>query len=122
MIQHMSKLTVADNTGAKEVMCISVLGGTGCKYANIGDVIACSVKKSVPDGTVKKGDKVKGVIVRTANPIKRDDGTTLRFDNNAIVVIDNEMNPVGTRIFGPVAKELRKKNFMKIISLAPEVV
>ena len=122
MVQMQTYLKVADNTGAKELMCFRVLGGTRKRYANIGDVVVCSVKKAAPGGTVKKGDVVKCVIVRTAAKIRREDGSYLRFDANAAVVIDDQKNPKGTRIFGPVARELRDKNFMKIISLAPEVL
>lgn len=122
MIQMQTRLSVADNTGAKEVMCVKVLGGSRRRYAHVGDVIVASVKVAQPDSAVKKGDVVKGVIVRTKAPIARRDGSRLRFDTNALVIVDNDMNPRGTRIFGPVARELREKNFMKIISLAPEVV
>src|ERR671931_44087 len=113
---------VADNTGAKECMCIKVLGGTRRRYAGLGDVIVASVKKAIPGGDVKPGDVVKGVIVRTKRAARRADGSYVRFDRNAMVLLDNEMNPRGTRIFGAVARELREKNFAKIISLAPEVV
>lgn len=122
MIMEYSRLDVADNTGAKKVMCIKVLGGSTKKYARIGDIIVASVKKAIPGGEVKKGDVIKGVIVRTKNNIGRKDGSYLRFDRNAVVIIDNDGNPRGTRIFGAVARELRQKNFMKILSLAPEVV
>jgi len=122
MIQLRTGLDVADNTGAKRVQCIKVLGGTRRRYAHIGDVIVCSVKLAQPDGTVKKGEVVRGVIVRTKFTIMRADGSKLRFDSNAVVLVDKDMNPRGTRIFGPVARELREKNCMKIISLAPEVV
>ena len=122
MIQQETYLKVADNTGAKELKCIRVLGGSKRKYASIGDVIVCSVRKAAPGGSVKKGDVVKAVIVRTAAKIARPDGSYLRFDRNSAVLIDDEKNPRGTRIFGPVARELREKNFMKIISLAPEVL
>ena len=122
MIQQQSYLKVADNTGAKEIMCIRVLGGTGKRYANIGDVIVASVKKAAPGGVVKKGDVVKAVVVRSASGVRREDGTYIRFDENAAVIIKEDKNPKGTRIFGPVARELREKNFMKIISLAPEVL
>lgn len=122
MIMEYSRLDVADNTGAKKVMCIKVLGGSTRRYAGIGDIIVASVKKAIPGGEVKKGDVVKGVIVRTKNNIGREDGSYLRFDKNAVVIIDNDGNPRGTRIFGAVARELRQKNFMKILSLAPEVV
>ncbi|MFI3141693.1 MAG: 50S ribosomal protein L14 [Clostridia bacterium] len=122
MIQQQTYLKVADNTGAKEIMCIRVLGGTGRKYANIGDVIVASVKKAAPGGVVKKGDVVKAVVVRTATGVRRDDGTYIRFDENAAVLIKEDKNPRGTRIFGPVARELREKEYLKILSLAPEVL
>ena len=122
MIQQESFLKVADNTGAKEIKCIRVLGGSGRKYGNIGDVIVASVRKSTPGGTVKKGEVVKAVIVRSAKGIRRADGTYVRFDDNAAVLIRDDKNPRGTRIFGPVARELRDKDYMKILSLAPEVV
>jgi len=122
MIQMQTRVSVADNSGAKEIMCIKVLGGTRRRYAHIGDVIVGSVKAAQPDSNVKKGDVVRAVIVRTKAKIARKDGSKLRFDSNSVVIIDNQMNPRGTRIFGPVARELREKNFMKIISLAPEVV
>ena len=122
MIQMQTRLKAADNTGAKELMCIRVLGGTRRKYANIGDVVVASVKKASPGGTVKKGDVVKAVIVRSATGIRRDDGTYIRFDENAAVIIKEDKNPRGTRIFGPVARELRDKDYMKILSLAPEVL
>jgi large subunit ribosomal protein L14 len=122
MIQMYTYLDVADNTGAKECMCIKVLGGTRRRYAGLGDVIVASVKKAIPGGDVKPGDVVKGVIVRTRKATRRDDGSYVRFDRNAMVLIDNEQNPRGTRIFGAVARELRERNFMKIISLAAEVV
>ncbi len=122
MIQMQTYLKVADNTGAKELMCIRVLGGTRRRYANIGDVIVCSVKKAAPGGTVKKGDVVKAVVVRSAKGIRRDDGTYIRFDENAAVIIKDDKNPRGTRIFGPVARELREKEYLKILSLAPEVL
>lgn len=122
MIQQQSYLKVADNSGAKEIMCIRVLGGTGRRYANIGDVIVASVKKATAGGTVKKGDVVKAVIVRTASGVRRDDGTYIRFDENAAVIIKEDKNPRGTRIFGPVARELRDKDYLKILSLAPEVL
>jgi large subunit ribosomal protein L14 len=115
-------LKVADNTGAKEIMCIRVLGGTRRRYANIGDVIVASVKKATPGGTVKKGDVVKAVIVRSKKGLRRDDGSYIRFDENAAVIINADKNPVGTRIFGPVARELRDKDYLKIASLAPEVL
>ena len=122
MIQQQSLMKVADNTGAKELMCIRVLGGTGRRYANIGDIVVCSVKKAIPGGMVKKGDVVKAVIVRSAKGIRRADGTFVKFDDNAAVIIDNQKQPKGTRIFGPIARELRDKDYMKIISLAPEVL
>ena len=122
MIQLESYLKVADNTGAKEIHCIRVLGGSRRKYGNIGDVIVASVRKAAPGGTVKKGDVVKAVIVRTKRGIRREDGTYVRFDENAAVIIKEDRNPKGTRIFGPVARELREKDFMKILSLAPEVI
>ena len=122
MIQMQTRMKVADNTGAKELMCIRVLGGTRRKYANIGDVVVASVKKASPGGTVKKGDVVKAVIVRSATGIRRDDGTYIRFDENAAVLIKEDKTPRGTRIFGPVARELREKDYMRILSLAPEVL
>ena len=122
MIQTQSRMEVADNSGAKEIMCIKVLGGSGRRYARIGDVIVASVKQAVPRGKVKSGEIVKAVIVRTAYATQRDDGTAIRFDTNAAVILDPKMDPIGTRIFGPVGRELRVKNFMKIVSLAPEVV
>ena len=122
MIQQQTLLKVADNTGAKEVMCIRVLGGSKKRYAAIGDEIICSVKKATPGGVVKKGDVVKAVIVRSAKGLRRADGTYIRFDENAAVIIKEDKNPRGTRIFGPVAKELREKDYMKILSLAPEVL
>ena len=122
MIQPQTLLKVADNTGAKELMCIRVLGGSKRKYANIGDVVVASVKKASPGGTVKKGDVVKAVIVRSATGLRRDDGTYIRFDENAAVIIKEDKNPRGTRIFGPVARELREKDYLKILSLAPEVL
>ena len=122
MIQVESYLKVADNTGAKEIHCIRVLGGSKRKYGNIGDVIVASVRKAAPGGTVKKGDVVKAVIVRTKRGVRREDGTYVRFDENAAVIIKEDKNPKGTRIFGPVARELREKDFMKILSLAPEVI
>ena len=117
-----TRLDVADNTGAKKASMIGVIGRSGTRTAEIGDVISCSIKEAAPVGEVKKGEVVRGVIVRTAYPILRKDGTVLRFDHNALVIIDKDGNPRGTRVFGPVARELRKKNYMKIISLAPEVV
>ena len=122
MVQQQTYLKVADNTGAKELMCIRVLGGTKRRYAGIGDVIVCSVKKAAPGGTVKKGDVVKAVVVRTVKGVRRNDGSYIRFDENAAVIIKDDMQPQGTRIFGPVARELRDKKFMKIVSLAPEVL
>jgi large subunit ribosomal protein L14 len=122
MIQQESYLKVADNTGAKEIKCIRVLGGSKRKYGNIGDVIVASVRKAAPGGTVKKGEVVKAVIVRSAKGVRRSDGTYVRFDENAAVLIRDDKNPRGTRIFGPVARELRDKDYMKILSLAPEVI
>ena len=122
MIQQQTILKVADNTGAKELMCIRVLGGTRRRYANIGDIIVASVKKAAPGGVVKKGDVVRAVVVRSAKGGRREDGTYIRFDENAAVIIKEDKNPKGTRIFGPVARELRDKDFMKILSLAPEVL
>ena len=122
MIQMESYLKVADNTGAKEIHCIRVLGGSRRKYGNIGDVIVASVRKAAPGGTVKKGEVVKAVIVRSKRGVRREDGTYVRFDENAAVIIKEDRNPRGTRIFGPVARELRDKDFMKILSLAPEVI
>ena len=122
MIQMESYLKVADNTGAKEIHTIRVLGGSKRKYGNIGDIIVASVRKAAPGGTVKKGDVVKAVIVRSKRGVRREDGTYVRFDENAAVIIKEDKNPKGTRIFGPVARELRDKDFMKILSLAPEVI
>ena len=122
MIQQESYLKVADNTGAKEIKCIRVLGGSKVKYGNIGDVIVASVRKSTPGGQVKKGEVVKAVILRSAKGMRRADGTYVRFDDNAAVLIKDDKNPRGTRIFGPVARELRDKDYMKILSLAPEVI
>ena len=122
MIQQESYLKVADNTGAKEIHCIRVLGGSKRKYGNIGDIIVASVRKAAPGGTVKKGEVVKAVIVRTKRGVRREDGTYVRFDENAAVIIKEDKNPRGTRIFGPVARELRDKDYMKILSLAPEVI
>ena len=122
MIQMQTRLTVADNTGAKEVMCIKVLGGTRRRVASIGDIVVCSVKSVIPGSEIKKGQVVKGVVVRVTAPLRRIDGSYVRFDSNALVLIDNDKNPRGTRIFGAVARELREKNFMKIVSLAAEVV
>jgi len=115
-------MRVADNTGAKELMCIRVLGGTGRRYGNIGDVVVCSVKKATPGGVVKKGEVVRAVIVRTVHGLRRADGSHIRFDENAAVIIKEDKNPRGTRIFGPVARELREKDYLKILSLAPEVL
>ena len=122
MIQQETFLKVADNTGAKEIKCIRVLGGSTRKFGNIGDVIVASVRKATPNGSVKKGEVVKAVIVRSAKGIRRSDGTYVRFDDNAAVLIKDDNNPTGTRIFGPVARELRDKDYMKILSLAPEVI
>lgn len=122
MIQQESRLEVADNTGAKRVCCFKVLGGSKRRYAHVGDIIVCSVKSASPDGSVKKGDVVKCVIVRTKKYIKRKDGSKLRFDTNSCVIIDDKLNPRGTRIFGPVAREVRDRGFLKIASLAPEVI
>ena len=122
MIQQQSLMRVADNTGAKELMCIRVLGGTGRRYGNIGDVVVCSVKKATPGGVVKKGEVVRAVIVRTVHGLRRADGSHIRFDENAAVIIKEDKNPRGTRIFGPVARELREKDYLKILSLAPEVL
>lgn len=122
MIQQESRLKVADNTGAKELLCIRVLGGSTRRYASIGDVIVATVKDATPGGVVKKGDVVKAVVVRTVNKTRRPDGSYIRFDENAAVIIKDDKTPTGTRIFGPVARELRGKHFMKIVSLAPEVL
>ena len=122
MIQMQTMLNVADNSGARKVQCIKVLGGSKRKYGNIGDVVVASVRKAAPNGTVKKGEVVKAVIVRSAKGVRREDGTYVRFDENAAVLIKDDKNPSGTRIFGPVARELREKDFLKILSLAPEVV
>ena len=122
MIQQESRMKVADNTGAKELLCIRVLGGTGRRYANIGDVVVCSVKKAAPGGVVKKGDVVKAVIVRSKSGVRRADGSYIKFDENAAVIVKEDKTPKGTRIFGPVARELREKEFTKILSLAPEVL
>ena len=122
MLQQQSLMNVADNTGAKELMCIRVLGGTGRRYANIGDIVVCAVKKAAPNGQVKKGDVVKAVVVRTAKGLKRADGSYIKFDENAAVIIKDDGTPRGTRIFGPVARELREKDYLKILSLAPEVL
>ena len=122
MIQQETRLRVADNTGAREILCIRVLGGSGRRYAGIGDIIVATVKDAIPGAGVKKGDVVKAVVVRTKKEFGRDDGTYIAFDENAAVIIDAQNNPRGTRIFGPVARELRERNFMKIVSLAPEVL
>ena len=122
MIQMQTNLDVADNSGARRVQCIKVLGGSKRKYASVGDVIVVSVKEAIPRGRVKKGDVRKAVVVRTAKEVRRDDGTAIRFDSNAAVILNNAGEPIGTRIFGPVVRELRAENFMKIISLAPEVL
>ena len=122
MIQKESRLRVADNSGAKEVLVINVLGGSVVKYGNIGDIVVCTVKSATPGGVVKKGDVVKAVIVRTKKGVRRKDGTYIRFDENAAVIIKDDLTPTGTRIFGPVARELREKKYMKILSLAPEVL
>ena len=122
MIQQQSLMKVADNTGAKELMCIRVLGGSGRRYASIGDIVVCAVKKAAPGGVVKKGDVVKAVVVRTVKEIRRADGSYIKFDENAAVIIKEDKTPKGTRIFGPVARELREGDFLKILSLAPEVL
>ena len=122
MIQIQTRLRIADNTGAREIMCINVLGGTRKKYARVGDVIVASVKRAIPEAAVKKGEVIRAVIVRSAQPYRRPDGSYIRFDENAAVILTDKNNPKGTRIFGPVARELRDKNFTKIISLAPEVL
>jgi len=122
MIQMQSNLDVADNSGARRVQCIKVLGGAKRRYAGVGDIIIVTVKEAIPRGRVKKGDVRKAVVVRTAKEVRREDGTSIRFDRNAAVILSNNLEPVGTRIFGPVVRELRAKNFMKIISLAPEVL
>ena len=122
MIQQYSRLKVADNSGARQIMCVNVLGGSRRRYAHLGDVIVCSVKRAMPGGGVKKGDVVRAVVVRVAASYKRRDGSYIRFDENAAVILGEKNNPKGTRIFGPVARELRDRNFMKIISLAPEVL
>lgn len=122
MIQQESRLVVADNSGAREILCFKILGGTHHKYANIGDIIVCAVKDATPNGQVKKGDVVKAVIVRTKSGLRRNDGSYIKFDDNAAVIIKDDKTPKGTRIFGPVARELREKDFMKIVSLAPEVL
>ncbi|MCL2493388.1 MAG: 50S ribosomal protein L14 [Clostridiales bacterium] len=122
MIQNETRLRVADNSGAKELLVIRILGGTSRKYANIGDIVVCAVKEATPGGTVKKSDVVKAVVVRTKTGARRSDGSYVKFDQNAAVIIKDDKTPVGTRIFGPVARELREKSFMKIVSLAPEVL
>ena len=122
MLQQQSMMKVADNTGAKELMCIRVLGGTGRRYAGVGDVVVCAVKKAAPGGVVKKGDVVKAVVVRTVHGAKRADGSYIKFDENAAVIIREDKTPRGTRIFGPVARELRDRDYLKILSLAPEVL
>lgn len=122
MIQIQTRLNVADNSGARQLQCIKVLGDSRRRYASVGDVISCAVKNAIPGGTVKKGEVVKAVIVRTKKELRRNDGSYIRFDENAAVVINKEKEPVGTRIFGPVARELRERNFMRIVSLAPEVL
>lgn len=122
MIQEYSMLNVADNSGARRVMCFRVLGGTGRRYASVGDIIVCAVKDATPNAQIKKGEVAKAVVVRTTHPIRRKDGSYIRFDDNAAVIIDNQNEPRGTRIFGPVSRELREKQFMKIVSLASEVL
>ena len=122
MIQQETRMSVADNTGAKKVLCIRVLGGSGRRYASVGDVVIVTVKQASPGGMIKKGEKSKAVIIRTKKEIRRKDGSYIRFDDNAAVLIDNNYEPLGTRIFGPVARELREKNYMKIVSMAPEVL
>ena len=122
MIQQETRLKVADNTGAKEILCIKVLGGSGRKFASLGDVIKVTVKKAIPGGVIKKGEMSNAVIVRTKKELRRKDGSYIRFDENAAVLIDDQMEPKGSRVFGPVARELREKKFMKIVSLAPEVI
>lgn len=122
MIQPQTYLEVADNTGARKIMCIRVLKGSNAQYATVGDVIVASVKEAIPRGAVKKGDVVKAVVVRTKKEVKRPDGSAIRFDENAAVIVNNQLEPRGTRVFGPVARELREKGFMKIVSLAPEVL
>ena len=122
MIQQETRVRVADNTGARELLCIRVMGGSHRRYARVGDIIVGTVKQATPLGTITKGEVVQAVVVRTRKPYGRDDGTTIAFDENAAVIIDNQRNPRGTRIFGPVARELRERNFMKIVSLAPEVL
>lgn len=122
MIQMQSRLNVADNSGARKLMCIKVLGGAGRRYAGVGDIIVASVKEAIPNGKVKAGDVVQAIVVRTASPIYRKDGSVIKFDNNAAVLINKQGEPIGTRVFGPVTRELRNKNMMKIVSLAPEVL
>ena len=122
MIQQETRLNVADNTGAKQVLCIKVLGGSRKRYAKLGDLIVITVKKTIPNSNIKKGEVCKAVVVRTNKEYKRRDGSYIRFDDNAVVIIDNQEEPIGTRVFGPVARELREKKFMKILSLAPEVI
>jgi large subunit ribosomal protein L14 len=122
LIQKFSRLKVADNSGARKVMCIQVLGGTGKRYARVGDVIVVTVKEAIPSSPVKKGEVVRAVVVRTAQPYRRPDGSYIRFDDNAAVILSDDLTPRGTRIFGPVARELREKNYMRIVSLAPEVL
>jgi large subunit ribosomal protein L14 len=122
MIKPYTRLKVADNTGARQIMCIGLLGGTGKKYARVGDIIVASVKRAIPGGAVKKGEVVRAVVIRTARTYSRPDGSSIRFDENAAVILTDKNNPRGTRIFGPVAREMREKNFTKIISLAPEVL
>lgn len=122
MIQQYTRLKVADNSGARRIMCINVLGGTGRRYASVGDVIVASVKQAAPGGSVKKGEVVRAVVVRVAKIYRRPDGSHIRFDDNAAVLLSDQNNPKGTRVFGPIARELREKNFMKIVSLAPEVL
>lgn len=122
MIQQYTRLKVTDNTGARQIMCINIPGGTRRRYARVGDIIVATVKRAIPGGVVKKGEVIRAVIVRTAKPYRRPDGSSIRFDENAAVILDEKNNPKGSRIFGPVARELREKNFVKIISLAPEVL
>ena len=122
MIQQETRLNVADNTGAKQVLCIKVLGGSRKRYARVGDLIVITVKKTIPNSNIKKGEVCKAVVVRTNKEYKRKDGSYIRFDDNAVVIIDNQQEPTGTRVFGPIARELREKKFMKILSLAPEVI
>ncbi|RAX53023.1 50S ribosomal protein L14 [Helicobacter sp. 16-1353] len=122
MIQSFTRMNVADNSGAKELMCIKILGGSHRRYASVGDVVVASVKKAIPNGKVKKGDVVKAVIVRTKKEVHRENGSSVRFDDNAAVILDTKKEPIGTRIFGPVGREVRYANFMKIVSLAPEVL